>query len=345
MPQAENYMNPFAQPEPSTETGPGTHFRPDDGTSNTPYRSVTENLTGTSTTSTNPFRRSSLQPKSTAYTHTRAISNGSSNGVAAPRSMAAAVTNDHRRSSSNGGRSRERIPSPHLEPVSAESRPRQSPDLGIAPPKSMADARNGTHRRNSSNTGRSRERIPSPHAETFPGDHLGVSAPQSNEKTRARRVSSLKERFPGDPSVRPLDMLKSNNKAANRSPHLRKQHMPGADTIDKLDIVGGRYHHEGPYDAALLARNMSSTSSPVAALEHSNEEALKATPREKIRDSVVGHRPLDGVAVIPPGARDEFDRVYDYEEGTNMMIDGAEGGEYRRWQGVVSLPPFCPART
>ena len=100
--------------------------------------------------------------------------------------------------------------------------------------------------------------------------------------------------------------------------------------------MGGAYHHDGPYDATLLARNMSFTSSPVEAVAASNEEALKATPREKIVDSVQKHRPLDGVAIVPPGVTDREGRVYHYEEGTDMMIE--DGGNYKRWPGVVSTP-------
>lgn len=76
----------------------------------------------------------------------------------------------------------------------------------------------------------------------------------------------------------------------------------GPDSIDSLDNIGpGAYHHGGPYDATLLARNTSSAFSPVEAVKGSNEEALKATPTENIQDSIARHRPLDGVATVPPG--------------------------------------------
>jgi hypothetical protein len=119
---------------------------------------------------------------------------------------------------------------------------------------------------------------------------------------------------------------------------LRKHHQPAPDSIDKLDVIG--YHHEGPYDAALLARNTSWESSPLAAVRDSNNEAIKATPRENIIDSVERHRPLDGTAVIPPGERDRFGREYNYKEGDNMMI--VDGGNYRRWPGVVCTPSCSP---
>lgn len=77
----------------------------------------------------------------------------------------------------------------------------------------------------------------------------------------------------------------------------------------------------------------------MSALADSNAETLKATPREKILDSVRGHRPLDGVAAYPPGEADPNGHVYNYEPGENMMIEGGpEGGAYKRWPGVRYLP-------
>lgn len=180
----------------------------------------------------------------------------------------------------------------------------------------------------------------SPRQSAFPTSHrqeaFGGYEDGNGAKARARaRSNSLGERFPGDKSHKPLDMLRRDSKRAHRSPHLRKNHQPGPDTIDRLDTINGRYHHEGPYDAALLARNLSWESSPVAAVHDTNEEAMRATPRENIVDSVRKHRPLDGVAVVPPGMKDRFGREYDYKEGDNMMIWG--GGNYKRWPGVVCL--------
>jgi len=163
-------------------------------------------------------------------------------------------------------------------------------------------------------------------------EHSQTQLPRSGRA----RGNSLTERFPGDNSVHPLDTIRHENNVASHAPHLKKQHMPGADVVDMLDdVTGGRYHHEGPYDAAMLARNTSHESSPLAALKTTNQEALKATPSEKIQDSLRNHRPLDGVAEIPPGSTDEMGRRYNYEEGTDMMI--ANGGNYGRWPGVVRV--------
>jgi hypothetical protein len=154
----------------------------------------------------------------------------------------------------------------------------------------------------------------------------------SSPVTRRSRGKSLTERYPGDMSHRPLAMLKQDAKTVHRSPHLRKPSIPGVDTIDALDTVpGGDYHHEGPFDATLASRNMNSKLSPVAAVAETNALALEATPPEKIRDALRGHRPLDGVAAVPSGERDRNGRFYEYEE-TNLM----EG--LGKWTGVVSFP-------
>lgn len=165
-------------------------------------------------------------------------------------------------------------------------------------------------------------------------------------QNRPRRSSSLREQFPGDPSVHPLDQLKREDKSANRSPHLRKKHHHGSDSIDKLDDAAmlGAYHHEGPYDAASLARNLTYKSAPVAALAQTNREALRATPRESISDSLQRHRPLDNVASHPPGETDAMGRTYRYKEGPeeDIMRDPfAPGGAYKRWDGIVS--PHSPS--
>jgi hypothetical protein len=144
------------------------------------------------------------------------------------------------------------------------------------------------------------------------------------------RGNSLTQRFPGDMSHRPLDMLKKDAKIANRSLHKKKRSID-VDTIDNLDTVpGGPFHHEGPFDATLLSRNMNPMMSPVAAVAESNYQAIKATPRENIIDSLERHKPLDGVASFPPGMEDPYGRTYDYQE-TNLMNE--EGSDYKKYPG------------
>ena len=120
--------------------------------------------------------------------------------------------------------------------------------------------------------------------------------------------------------------------------------MPGADSIDVLDrTFGGAYHHEGPYDATLLARNTSYQSSPIEAVRGTNNEALKATPREYIRDALEKHVPLQGTAIVAPGMEGPDGKPMEYEEGADLMREAdAPGGAYKRWEDRVRFHPSFP---
>jgi hypothetical protein len=145
-------------------------------------------------------------------------------------------------------------------------------------------------------------------------------------------------------SQRPLDQIRHETKKASRAPHLRKNNITPADSIDILDNIGigGAYHHEGPYDATLAARNKNKKFSPVEAVKESNMEALKATPYERVQDSLVKHVPLSGTAVIPPGMSDFNGNTMNYEEGADLMREqDAPGGAYGRYDHVVSQRPPC----
>ena len=165
-----------------------------------------------------------------------------------------------------------------------------------------------------------------------PSTEVATSSTRTSLADGRPRGSSLGARFPGDESARPLDIIRRESRKANRAPHLRKKQHIGVDTIDRLDAVGPRaYHHGSAYDAASLAWNQNPKDGPVWAVAGSTREALRATPREKVLDSLRHRRPLDGVAAVPPGPDG---RVFRYKEGTDLMI--AEGN-YKRWPGVVRL--------
>ena len=141
---------------------------------------------------------------------------------------------------------------------------------------------------------------PSPNQKSYP-PIVGENRANTGGRTHRRRASSLGQRFPGDQSHRPLDIIRKEVKTADRAPHLKRHHIPGADLIDSLDdTMGQLYHHEGPYDATLRSRNNMSKSAynPVEALKESNEEALRATPRENIQDSLRKHMPQIGRAHV-----------------------------------------------
>lgn len=271
-------------PEPSAETGPGTHF----GSTFSPNPKATSPTTPpsrTSLSSNNPFRDSTEKRRSP-----KTSPPGKNGPIASKRPISQRHT------------PRERFPDYRAEAFS---------DFNEAP--------------------RRRSQPP-------PSYDAATSSNTSPTHRHRRRTSSLKERYPGDRSHEPLDIIRKDSKKAYRSPHLRKQHIPGPDTIDRLDpaIAGRAYHHEGPYDAALLARNTRPDHSPLAALQTSNEEALKATPQESIKDAVDRHKPLDGVASVPPGMPDRFGRTYNYEEGADLMHeDNNDGPGYKRWAGKV----------
>src|SRR5271169_4365048 len=105
---------------------------------------------------------------------------------------------------------------------------------------------------------------------------------------------------------------------------------------DPIDLMDGSVppsllrHHSGPFDAVTQSAYLSQNKSPLAALEHSTEEILHATPEVSIRDSLNKHVPLQNTAVVPPGEPVPGglpDERLDYEE-ENLI------GDIGRWQGV-----------
>ena len=273
-------IDPLHAPEPSEETGPGTHF----GSTFAPAQSKTTSASSprTSLGSNNPYREGSS-------THS-------------PSGNKTGATTSER-------------------PVRQASPPEKFPTYREQAFGGYSD----TRRRAGSATN--------------PLPVYNDAGSESKSTSNRRRTNSLRERYPGDQSHKPLDIIRRDSKKADRSPHLKKRHLPGPDTIDRLDpAIGGRaYHHEGPYDAALLARNNSFENSPLAALKGTNQEAIKATPPENIRDAVERHHPLDGVAIVPPGMQDRFGRSYHYEEGADLMREtNEEGPGYKRWSHKVT---------
>ncbi|CAK7234149.1 hypothetical protein SBRCBS47491_008851 [Sporothrix bragantina] len=136
------------------------------------------------------------------------------------------------------------------------------------------------------------------------------------------------------------ERVRRSASASTRKHRSSRSNRPYTDTIDSLDRVGGVvYHHEGPYDATLAAVNKNKKKSPLEAVKDSNLEALKATPPEYIKDSLVKHVPLQGTSNVPSGMPDRNGNVLYYEEGADLMREAdAPGGAYRRYDFVKYLP-------
>lgn len=132
------------------------------------------------------------------------------------------------------------------------------------------------------------------------------------------------------PSI-PRQLIKSRQ-VTRTGNHSRKiVPIPGPDTIDRLGAVteGVPYHHDGPYEATLLARQVPGYA-PVDAVKGSNAAALAATPQANIVDCLEKHYPLQGTAMFPPG----FGGLGDYEEYDVMIRDG----DYKRWKHMEYKP-------
>ncbi|EEH33753.1 hypothetical protein PAAG_04802 [Paracoccidioides lutzii Pb01] len=175
--------------------------------------------------------------------------------------------------------------------------------------------------------------IPSPYA-TF-------SSPPPYSAIYTSSTSPPHSSSPQNPDTDHTTMtqLSQSQQARFHRRHHRCSTSVQLDIIDRLDNIGlFCYHHEGPYDAASRAQNSHPCSSklhsrnPIDALQSSIEEALKATPPDKIADCIRNHRPLDGVAYYAPGTTDPNGHKYDYEEGWNMMTE--DTGNFKRWPGM-----------
>lgn len=332
-------LDPLTAPEPSQETGPGTHHNTTQAISSGPQ---SPSSSAQSPNTSAPARRTSSgnRPSSTpppAYTsphqnrfpHRREHVPPPAVGSSAHRHSTGQVST--LTPASTGGQSHS-----HRQSTDRASTAIPTSTTGGSSRFSGFDNRASTAIPTSPTGGSLRfsgfdnDQASSPRSST---EVASAATPSST--TGRPRSTSLLSRFEGDQSHRPLEIIKRDIKLANRAPHLRRKHHVGPDTIDILDTVGGGYHHEGPFDATLLARNTAFASSPIAAVRDTNSEALKATPREMVYDSIQAHRPLDGVAMFPPGVPDRNGQIYQYEE-TNLMVEN--GGDYKRWPGVKYLP-------
>lgn len=176
-------------------------------------------------------------------------------------------------------------------------------------------------------------RFMSPAPSVYTSSRRSFSESVSSGLTNPFWWSGATEHFPVEPKQRRDSSVPQRSRSHRIYPH--KSQLVNPDIIDQLDNVGFySYHHEGPYDAVCPERNLVSQHSPLEAVKESNEEALRATPPEKIIDCLDSHRPLDGTAFFPPGTVDRNGQAYNYEEGSNMMNDY---GNFMRFPGTVGI--------
>lgn len=116
--------------------------------------------------------------------------------------------------------------------------------------------------------------------------------------------------------------------------HLKSRRQLPPDVIDLMDDSvppSLLRHHSGPFDAVTKSTYLPKNKSPLAALEHSTQEALNATPETSIRDSLNKHVPLQNTAVVGPGEHIPGGRpnetLPDYKE-ENLL------GDVGRWEGI-----------
>ncbi|KAJ6134555.1 hypothetical protein N7523_000877 [Penicillium sp. IBT 18751x] len=142
------------------------------------------------------------------------------------------------------------------------------------------------------------------------------------------------EHYPVEPKKRRESQSSVPRRSKSQRIYSRNSMLVNPDIIDQLDnVTSYSYHHEGPYDAVCAERNLDSKHSPLEAVRESNEEALRATPKDKITDCLNSHRPLDGTAFFPPGHTDINGETYDYQEGPNVVrSDYGLGGYMRQTQ-------------
>ncbi|EPE06698.1 protein kinase [Ophiostoma piceae UAMH 11346] len=157
----------------------------------------------------------------------------------------------------------------------------------------------------------------------------GSVAPSRAPSVSSSKAPSVSGSAAPGPSSGSKSERHSSSRRKSRAP---KPGRPFADIIDRLDQSGPAYHHGGPYDATLASVNVNKKKSPLEAVKESNLEALKATPREYIHDSLTKHVPLQGTAIVPPGMADWNGQIMDYKEGADLMREpDAAGGAYKRY--------------
>lgn len=102
-------------------------------------------------------------------------------------------------------------------------------------------------------------------AKEYPREKQPSSSSSSSRPHRSHSDSARHRHRHHDKSKRPHKSSSSRHKSLKKTePH----NSEGLDTIDKLDVsafFGGRFHHDGPFDACTPHRNKNSKAAPVMA--------------------------------------------------------------------------------
>ncbi|EXF80329.1 hypothetical protein CFIO01_11612 [Colletotrichum fioriniae PJ7] len=326
-------LDPLTAPEPSQETGPGSSFINPDPL----LRTFSQKKKGKEPV------QSSDKSQTSHRAHSRTSSYPTPPASASPTRSSFHSSNPFSPTYQRASLSLSRGPASPTSPSSPNHPLGRSTSVrsnGLRSPSSPSNRFPPSTSVTRSISARTRSIAESNAAQSDSSVQRSKSVNSHQGSSGLRRSSSINQRFPGDMSHRPLDMIKREQRAADRAPHLRtRKYGPVTDTIDSLDSIGGVYHHGGPYDATLASRNRNKRYAPVEAVKESNMEALRATPREYIQDSLDKHVPLQGTGLIPAGGTDMSGNVMNYEEGADLMREpNNQGGAYKRWDGIQYHP-------
>lgn len=112
---------------------------------------------------------------------------------------------------------------------------------------------------------------------------------RSSNSDRPRRHHSDSERHRKVYERRHRSSHKSSRNKSPKKKTIEPHNSKGLDTIDKLDVsafFGGRFHHDGPFDACTPHRNKDSKAAPVMAFPADGPNtSMKALPKEVQKSS------------------------------------------------------------
>ncbi|PVH17307.1 uncharacterized protein CXQ87_000191 [Candidozyma duobushaemuli] len=128
----------------------------------------------------------------------------------------------------------------------------------------------------------------------YPQEKSSSRSERPERSERSRRYGNRPQRSRSDSERHRKDYEKKHRsyKSRNKSPKKKSvepHNSKGLDTIDKLDVsafFGGRFHHDGPFDACTPHRNKNQKAAPVMAFPADGPNtSMKALPKGANKDS------------------------------------------------------------